>query len=195
MPVTKKRTSTAIKSKVDFVQKKLKAEVEVGKTDDVIVASGKKNPTPYRSNSSDSPPSLQIIDSVSLKSPYRSGPHASLAAADATLSFLDQIIKQHEQKAKELVWLARNKSSKDADDKKSIAKLQKLHKKESIELLAPEVDVSMFNFGFWSGVLASSRLAGGIIHAAEEATFVEGPTPSAAVMRQLALDCFPDLHV
>jgi hypothetical protein len=194
MPVTKKRTSTVVKSKV---QKKLKVEVEVGsivkrKADDVIVASG---PTPYRSNSSDSPPSLQIIDSVSLKSPYRSGPHASLAAADATLSFLDQIIKQHEQKSKELVWLARNKTSKVADDKKSIAKLQKLHKKESMELLAPEVDVSMFNFGFWSGVLASSRLAGGIIHAAEEATFVEGPTPSAAVMRHLALDCFPDLHV
>ena len=29
MPVTKKRTSTAIKSKVDFVQKKLKVEVEL----------------------------------------------------------------------------------------------------------------------------------------------------------------------
>ena len=193
MPVTKKRTSTAVKSQVDSVvdsvQKKLKVDVKT-------VSNSKADASvPNRSNSSDSPPSLQIIDSVSLKSPYRSGPHASLAAADATLSFLDQIIKQHEQKSKELVWLARNKTSKVADDKKGIAKLQKLHKKESMELLAPEGDVSMFNFGFWSGVLASSRLAGGIIHAAEEATFVEGPTPSAAVMRQLALDCFPDLHV
>jgi hypothetical protein len=175
------------------------------KSDDVLPASSqnkklKANPAievEECSKKAGSPPSQQISDSISLKSPFRSGPHASLAAADATLSCLDSLSKGYEKKAKELVYLARNKSSTDKEVKKGIANVVKLHKKESVEILAPEVDVSSYNHGFYAGILAYARLTGGIIHASEEAQFVEttGALPTAAVMRQLAIDCFPDLHV
>lgn len=184
MPAAKKRTKAA-------------------KSDDVLPASSqnkKLKTTPaieVEESKSTSPPSQQISDSILLKSPFRSGPHASLAAADATLSCLDSLSKGYEKKAKELVYLARNKSSTDKEVKKGIANVVKLHKKESVEILAPEVDVSSYNHGFYAGILAYARLTGGIIHASEEAQFVEttGALPTAAVMRQLAMDCFPDLHV
>lgn len=179
MPATKKRTAAA--------------DVEVQKS----AKQSKQIKVAAVESNRDSPPSEQIKDIISMKSPFRTGPHASLAAADATLSCLDSFAKAHETKAMELVFLARNKHSKDKDVKKGIANVIKLHSKESTEILAPEVDVSSFNHGYWSGILAFARLTGGVIHAAEESAFVEtkGPLPSAAVMRQLAIDSFPDLHV
>jgi len=104
MPAAKKRTTAAISEVPASSQnKKPKAPIEVEFEESSKPESkAPKSVGPLSAKAAGSPPSQQISDSISLKSPFRSGPHASLAAADATLSCLDSLAKTYEKKANDL---------------------------------------------------------------------------------------------
>ena len=140
-----------------------------------------------------------------------------LAASRATLSALAEQAAQRERRAAALVWFSRNAAAAapDARTKKALAAVRRDFPREAEELAASSAapsssssssssaatapsarDVARFQAGFHSGVLAMSRLVGGVLHAEAEAAHVEGSAPvTAAAMRECAVDAFPDLHV